>query len=142
MIHPILILARPRLKPIAQETKKLGKAHLTIHSDSRIRPVVGRCSGLNESIGRSMSKIALLSLASKAGIPSSVRGYCTLSSNRSSSCRIRSSSSRLTGPPSSVKYFPRASHFVHHSGGKGPRASTCSRVMLSCVAKRLSNSSR
>lgn len=59
-----------------------GRAYFTIHSDSRICFVVGRFSGLNESIGRSMSKKASFSFASNEGMPLSRLGCCTLSSNR------------------------------------------------------------
>src|SRR5699024_7659052 len=103
-----------------------GRAHFTIHSDSRICWVVGRFSGLNESIGRSMSKIASLSLASKESISLSRLGCCTLSSNRSSQDR---KGLRFIGLPSSVNLCLRASHVLHHSGGRTPRVSTCSQVM-------------
>ena len=116
-----------------------GRAHCSIHSDSRICLVVGRFSGLNESIGRSMSKKASLSLASNDGMPLSRLGCRTLSSNRSSQDRKEL---RFMGLPSSVNFSRRASHLLDHSSGKTPRASTCSRVMSSLVAKNPSNNDR
>lgn len=117
-----------------------GKAHFTIHSDSRIYLVVGRSSGLKESIGRSISKNASLSFfASSEDKPLSSLGCCTLSSNRSSQ---NWKGLRPIGLPSSVNFSRRASHFLHHSGGKIPRASTCSQVMSSSVAMNPSNNGR
>jgi hypothetical protein len=116
-----------------------GRAHFSIHSESRICLVVGRFSGLNESIGRSMSKKASLSLASNGGMSLSRLGCCTLSLNRSSQDR---KGLRFIGLPSSVNFSRRASHLLHHSSGKTPRVSTCSQVMSSSVARNPSNNGR
>lgn len=116
-----------------------GKAHFTIHSDSRICWAVGRFSGLNESIGRSMSKIASLSFTSNIGIPLSRLGCCTRSLNRL--CQDRKGL-RFNGLSSSENLSRRASHFLHHSGGRTPRVSTCSQVTSSSVARSPSNNGR
>lgn len=61
-----------------------GRAHFTIHSNSRTCLAVGRDSGLYESIDRSIERMASRPADSIGGIPSACRGCCTLSSNLSS----------------------------------------------------------
>lgn len=99
--------------------------------------MVGRSSGLKESIGRIMARIAVLSSRSNAANLSSRLGFCMLSSKRSSHDRtVRP----FIGLPASVYQCRPASHFLHHSGGSSPKASTCSQVISSSVAIVPSNS--
>lgn len=68
-------------------------------------------------------------------IPSSRRGSCMLSSNR----WLKVHGSRpFLGRPSSSNFLDRASHFSHHSAGRGPRASTRSPVASSGPRSKLS----
>jgi len=68
-------------------------------------------------------QITSCSAWSIGGIPHSLLGSWILSSKRFAHDR---KGLRLMGVPSSVNLRCDASHFSHHSGGRIPRASTCS----------------